>query len=1150
MALGAFSVDVDYGLGLYEEFVDEEGRARKVHFLFYDALGNLKCAPMLLQGILPDGEGMTLTGCGVRWYLGFGNIGPMIVDREYVSGFDKLGNGSFDLDDLDWRRPAEGSLWLPTSGTAFCPGGLHVDDVLQSDEPFKTRPGYSYMVTAEGVHGSGRLRVRAIFTGRFNPPDLLTNGDFEGGGVGWTPGAHMAITTTGGRTAPSAMQVDPITKPQLLTNGDFASGSAGWTLGATFQVLVGALIANPNTQPQYIGDPFFLSGDGEWVGVGPNIGDVAIINDPSKGLGAGWVMGAGPVTQHQVLVNADFGTGLSNWYPSSTDADPHAVWETDPTEGVNGTACVRTTGWSTAGRAGPETIKYLRATRLNTGGVVTYEVIPGENYRVECHFKAAPGSEGQALASIMIPHPTVAGHDTWWHSTEVDGVKNDDLRWNTVSIENVTVPPNRFELNALIEVRNHGLGYWYADHYTITRTRGNRAQIQYRTPIDVIPETRYQLSAYVRSDEFLQVGSVRMGVILEGDGLIPLVIDGQQGDTDFVWSRVIVDVRPPTGYTSATPFVAALDIIGAPVWIHGITFTKVENNSDTTTHSTFDVIPDQRYLLSADLTAVGATRGTVTVGVTLSGPGLADQDFEVRPGTLDDLKTKAVSTEVRPPEGYVTATVFVRSTDVEGGVFVIDNIRFTKVDNNSTSAPGTPFSVIPQRTYRWTQAVRSGPNLQRGTVRLSVRCTRADHDDVVFDSSPMSGTDGDWKFIDFSFTPPSGYNTITPSIVATDVEGDAWYLDDGSIRDSDTSTAVFDAPVDDPAGTSHSIVASAPDGAEDVRVAVVAEAGSTGWIVGAVTLKRYGVTPSTAEEIVHDLLHDPATGLPLAVGPGTITCPDVIPEDWEITNQHNSQALDTLCNVVASPPLEYHVNVAIPPSIDVGPAEVVFDDHHKDSATPFILTATDVDVGKLPPSRIDMMERATEVLVAGTERQTVAGRSMLITALAQVGSTPQLDWNQNPIRRTRNVSDATVDHRRYAQALADDLAVDEGDPPVTVTFTLYGANTRPATKVGDWIYLDHPEAGFHDPTNPVDVRGRTAYPQRTRILTRSRSFGPSHSIVVRREDGSSFALTGINWSPEDSTTLTVGDRRPDWQRNPSGPSAGVQYTRDRLARPR
>ena len=1155
MGLGGFSIDVDHALSLYEELVDGEGRARKVHLLFYDAGGNLVVAPMILQGVVSSEEGMTLTGCGVLWYLGLGAVGPMIVDREYVSGKDKLGNGSFLLGDLDWRRPAEGSLWTVSSGAAACAGGLVVDDVFQSDEPFKTRPGHSYLVTAKDVTGAGRLRVRAVFTGRFNPPDILVNGSFDLGAFGWILGSFASIQPSGGRSGPASMRIAPITKPQLF---NFAAGPAN--LGSSMAFSGGVLTAGPNPRPDYIADPGFetLTGWSDEIGppTRPMSDDINLVSDPANAADGSGVMVVGPVTPHQVFVNADYGTGsgttIPNWYQSSTDSDPHlGIFELDPAEGNNGTQGVRTTGWSTAGRAGPETIKYLRATSANTGGVVTYDVLPGEQYRAEAYFKCTPGSEGQALISLMIPHPTVAGHDQWFHSSEkLEGTEMDDMRWFRATIASVTIPPNRFDLNALVEIRNHGLGYWYVDTFTMTRIRGNRAQSNSDSTYPVTPGTRYRLGALVRTGDEMQVGSVRIGVVLTGQSVDPRVIDVGQDYTDFVWTYVPVDFTPEDGYTTARPFVAGLDIVGGPAYVDNIQLTKMSNNTDTSTWAPVAVVADQRYLFQADVESLGAMEGSLTVGVVLSGPGVENEYHPLTLTVRGNAGVNALSKELRPPPGYDAATLYAESTDVIGGSFRVYRATLTKMDNNSDTSTGAPFSVVPERTYRWVQAVHSDANLQRGTVRLSVRCTRTGHADVVFDSSSMSGTDGDWKFIDFSFTPPSGHNIVIPSIVGTDVEGGYWHLDDGTVRDTDASTAVFDSPVDSPSGTDTTVVAVAPEGAEDVRVALVAEAGSGGWTVDAVTLQRTGVTPATGEAIVDDLLNDPATGLPLAVGAGTITCPDVIPEDWEITHQHNRQALDTLCDVVYSPPLEHHVNVSVPPTIDVGPPEVVFDDHHKDAATPFILASTDVDVGKLPPSRIDMTERADEVMVAGTERQTVNGRPTLITASAQVGTTPQVDWNQNPIHRTRNVSEATVDHRGYAQALADDLAEEEADPPVTLTFTLYGAGTRPAAKVGDWIYLDHPDAGFHDPANPVNVDGQTVFPQRTRILSRGRSLGPSHSIVVRREDGSTFALPGINWSTEDATVLTVGERRPDWQRNPSGPSAGVQYLRDRLARPR
>lgn len=1172
MAQGDLSVDINHTPAIYDALWDSANRCPHTWFmLVYNPDDELAYPPFVLRRLDGDEKGLSIGGPGILWTLGSGRIGPTIDDREYLSGADMLSNGSFDLHDLYWRRPSEGSLWVAANGLAANVGGLERDDVFEYNLPLPSAPGNTYQALAAGVWGEGKLRLRVIFAGRFNPANLLVNGDFESGpGVGWSAAPYIAIVSAGVRHGAYALRISTIPKPELLSNGDFSAGAAGWTLGSTFSIATGGLIASPNVQPQYLTDPHFETLGGWTDSIGPPwhpmADDIDIIADGGNARTGVGVMRVGPITQHQVLTNADFGGGFFNWFVSSTDAEPDPTWwNTDATEGNNGTACVRTIGWSTAGAGSGPLIKYLRADSVSGGGVEPYDVNPGESYRLEGYVKAAPGTEGQVYISVQMPHPTVPGHDTWILTDEIEGVEHADMRWNVLDRE-FTIPENRFKVNVLAEIHNHGLGYWYWDTITLTRTRGNRAQINCNSSFTVIPDTRYMLSALVRSGDNMSGGSVRIGVVLTGAGMDPLVIDADKGNTDYEWTRVNVEVRSPTGYDTATPFVAGLDILGDPIWLDAMTFSKVENNSDVTTHTPFAVVPDQRYLLSADITSIGATRGNVAVGVTLSGVGVVDQDVEITPNTLDDLKTKAVSTEVRPPEGYTLATPYVRSTDVEGGVFAIDNIRLTKVDNNSDSTTGTTIAVTPERTYKWTQPVWFDASLERGNVRLGVRCVRSGHADETFYSSPMDkGEAGDtWQTITFDFTPPSGFDQVVPIVVGTDVEAGYVYLDDGSIRDTDSSTVVFDAvTTTDPVAANPFVNATAPGGTESVRVALIAESDTAQWTVGGVSLIRTDLPASTGNEIVPDLLTEPTTGAPLSIGPGAIDCPETIPHDWHILNLHVRAALDHYATVVSDPPREYKVTATDPPLLNMAEADALFVDHAPDHPTsPVVLVDAhikDPDVEDVDTPEVDITDRPSQIKVIGADREMVSGGSTVITAVSPVPAASERDYHDRPMVRTEMVSSGTVDHVGYASALAADLAAQSAEPPLAVriilntlddaTATALGLDPRPKYDVGDWIYTYKPTAGLEDPDNATMIAGSEVFPRRVRVLDRDRSHPPGWYVVLRSPTGATMLLPGVRHDPE-RTTLTVGDRLPDWQADPQGKAEGIQYLTDRASRPR
>lgn len=1172
MAPGNWSVDLDNTPVIYNQLAREDGTARDLHALVWDTWASpevLAYPPLVLRRVNPGSEVLTIGGLGVHWHLGMGDTGPRVTYAEYISGANMLSNASFERGGLYWRRVAEDSRWV-LNDWAFNAGGLDIDDVLEFDRPFPTIPGHSYRLVAMTVTGSGMLRARITFTGRFNPPNILGDPSFTEDGWSLTPGI-VTVTPENGLT------IGPIPKPQLIENNEF-SDATGWTLGPNFFIAGGGLVANPIPQPQYIEDPPFETGTG-WTpqtSPAPMSPDIVIAHNPAQAKSGSWVLQVGPVTQHQLLTNADFGMPWTSpgrppfWFPSSTGRpEPDlTIWEPWPGDGVNGSDAVKTTGYATAGRSGPETIKYLRADASDGGGVEAYDVKPGETYRAESYFAGAPGTEGQALLTLHMPHPTVPNHEIWAHSyPELKAPPNDAWQWKIAAIDSFTIPANRFKLNVLIEIRNQGLGHWKVDHCTITRIRGNRAQANSDTNYPVVAHTSYELAVLVRSGGAMQVGSVRVGVILTGPDVEPEIVDVDKGSTDFEWSMVRVPVRPSAGYTTATPFVAALDIIGDPVWVDNMTFTKVEGNTDIATYEPKPIVADQRYLLGAEVTCTGATRGTITVGVTLTGDGVAPTDVEVTMGVTPDMATKALPpTEVRAAPGYTHATLFVRSTDVEGGQFLIDRPTLTKMDNNTVKSTGQVVTVTPERTYRWTEDVVSGAALQRGTVHLSVTCKRAGFDDIVFDSAPAAATDGTRHQLVFEVTPPSGYDEIIPDVVGTDIEGDNWYVANGQMRDVDTGTVVFDAvSAVDPAAASPFVNATAPEGAESVRAAVVVMAGTSGWSMAGVSLARTGVPIATGASVLADILTHPDTGDPLSILPGTIDAPDPIPYDWIARNMHRFAQLNHLCTVVAAPPLEYKINAALPPTMDASPFPFV--DHAPGGPSPVVYRPQDIDVQTLPRVETNTEGRATEIELIGAELESLSGQKYFVTATAQVPGSTERDLGNRPIRRTKQVQISTVDHDGYAIARAEELARLEAEPPLSVTATLneldddtateLGEDPRPPVGVGDYVYPWKPEAGLKGgPEYATTIKGETVFPRRMRVLSRHRehvsvgSAGSRYRIEMLRPDGTTFPLVGVRPSPEDVTTLTLGDRFLPWEADPQGTAESEQWFADRARAPR
>jgi hypothetical protein len=361
MEIGDWEVELDYDPAVAtwdaHDWLDPSPEDRPLtHLLVYEG-ERLAAPPLPLLRRRGDDKGFVIGGPGIEWYQG-ADTAPLIEFAEFISGENRLRNYDFARAFTDWSR-AEGSAWIMDSGAARINGNNQVDDALIHEPTFDVRQGQEWKAVATVSRlggGAGRMRVRIVFTGRFTHPNLLPEGNFEDPDD-WTTGPYMAVEAGGQRSGTKGLRIGIIPKPQLVTNSRFTGGATDWTLPSEMTVTtdpvagVPALACLPIPYPQLLSNPGLEHPTlGFSWSVATIPGDLAIEASGEAKSGAN-EMRVGPITQHQVFINADFGAGLTNWYSSSTDADPHAVWIVDVGGGNNGTDGVRSTGWSTAGRS-------------------------------------------------------------------------------------------------------------------------------------------------------------------------------------------------------------------------------------------------------------------------------------------------------------------------------------------------------------------------------------------------------------------------------------------------------------------------------------------------------------------------------------------------------------------------------------------------------------------------------------------------------------------------------------------------------------------------------------------------------------------------------------------------------------------------------
>lgn len=189
-----------------------------------------------------------VTGRGPSWWLGAAERGPVIDFLRLCAATNRLSNGAFELGENYWRL-AQDSLWSVGeegigevgSAGARTTGSYPKEDRLSSAEDFEAFPGDVMIATvrARDTGAASVLRLRVIYGGRINHPNLLADPSFENFGA-WTtsidPEGNAVDGDSGGvvfsaqaRTGNKLLRLGPIPKSQYIENPGFETGDlSGW----------------------------------------------------------------------------------------------------------------------------------------------------------------------------------------------------------------------------------------------------------------------------------------------------------------------------------------------------------------------------------------------------------------------------------------------------------------------------------------------------------------------------------------------------------------------------------------------------------------------------------------------------------------------------------------------------------------------------------------------------------------------------------------------------------------------------------------------------------------------------------------------------------------------------------------------------------
>lgn len=520
MALGELHLDLKFDQELLDDCDPNPGRL----VLIYEG-EKLMHAAVLLHRV-PSRESPSITARELDWLLGDPKAGPLVERREYLAGNDRLFDPTFVDQDLHWKV-ADTSKWVLDGTRAAVIGDNEGDDALEANQTINVDPtrGERYLVTLVGhVDGSpvGRLRVRLLCAGRFQPADLAAQigGDFEDGGAHWV------------NTSEFPSDVAIVNDPANALTGNWV---------ARF---------GPNFKKQIIPNPSFeLSGFSYWT-----------VIDGSSLTADGWEISTDRALSGShclKLTPHDPGGGAFDQRVIVTTASSSGATDGDgPFEGVpivSGEKW-RCSAWFRSQEGDSSSGQMPVALKIQVRSFPT-------------SFFDTFSQEGTLSPSIL---------------SSSDLVNN---RWELITSEIDIPEPQAGDDHVdaacwLTVLRNHTEPL-YVDDFKLERTGGNSGSMRSDVITGLIPMRTYRLIAMVRSGpNAVGDGGVTIAARMISPGRPDIVLESAvQQATGNQWQQLLLEVTTPSGYDSIDLTLKGADIVGDSFYVDRITIIDTDTGT-------------------------------------------------------------------------------------------------------------------------------------------------------------------------------------------------------------------------------------------------------------------------------------------------------------------------------------------------------------------------------------------------------------------------------------------------------------------------------------------------------------------------------------------------------------------------------------------
>lgn len=475
----------------------------------------------------------------------------------------------------------------------------------------------------------------------------------------------------------------------------------------------------------------------------------------------------------------------------------------------------------------------------------------------------------------------------------------------------------------------------------------------------------------------------------------------------------------------------------------------------------------------------------------------------------------------------------------------VDDFTCEKVRGNVRIANcNSAFLLIPERTYDVKVDAKVDSSVRYGECIVRVVCWRdlASEDEDFVAEKHFTTEDAQYvedQIIDlnFSFTPPSGYDIGRLEVVGRDVFGGSIRIESIEIRDADKSTFADDWRITPGQAGNFALTRTVPEGAETLAWQLVGEGDAQSWRITNAGLRRV-CNPVPAGEIVNEFIG--LAGLDV----GDLFDAGDIRYDWEVQHRNPRQLLDELSlGGRVLPPREWRVNPDF--TVDWGLPEELFEDRPG-----LVLTEQSHHLIGLPDARVSREEHVVAVKVVGAERRTLRGAPFTVTGYASTDAGGLEQPFGADLNRERIVEDGGIDHGIYADEVAADLLEAAQEPRESYELEVGNLRTLDHYEVGDWVYVYVPSEGIRDDSNGRLWAGRRVFPKRLRAIERRRTLGegPFRVLLRKQSDASTVDVSRwVIWPAQTRAKLVVGNPRPTFTADPVGGGVGLQYQKFRQA---